>query len=85
MMTKLEQKLQELGYEQQKLYKQLFEKEFNCALHKTIFLNDQLTKVKGHKISPYGAFRTQQDIDNLQQAFNEMQRDLEILKECKEI
>ena len=83
-MTKLEEKLIELGYTQFTHIKTYFQKEFNCAFHKVIFLNDQLTEVKGHKISPYGAFRTQQDIDNLQLAFNEMQKDLEILKKCKE-
>ena len=80
-MTELEKKLIELGYEQFPYIKTYFEKEFHCALHKVIFLNDQFTKVESHKISPYGAFRTQQDIDDLQQAFNELQKDLEVLKE----
>lgn len=83
-MTKLEQKLLELGYEQLPYLKTYFVKEFNCVMHKVIFLNDQLTEVKGHKISPYGAFRTQQDIDNLQLAFNELQKDLEELKKYEE-
>lgn len=81
-MTKLEQKLLELGYAQFANIKTYFQKEFNCALSKVIVLNDQLTEVKGHKISLYGVIRTQQDIDNLQQAFNEMQKDLEELKLC---
>lgn len=85
-MTKLEQKLQELGYKQDTFISTIFYGEIknDCRFHKDIFLNDILTEVKAHKVTPFCAFRTQQDIDELQQAFNELQKDLEILKECEE-
>lgn len=83
-MTKLEQKLVELGYEKEPYFPTIYCKEFNCALKKNIFLSLSFTKIETSKITPYGAFRKQQDIDNLQQAFDEMQKDLEILKGCEE-
>lgn len=85
-MTKLEQKLIELGYKQDQFISTIFYGEIknDCRFHKDIFLNDLLTEVKAHKVTPFCAFRAQQDIDDLQQAFNELQKDLEILKECEE-
>ena len=82
-MTKLEKKLQELGYEQNEFTLNYWGKEMenDCRFKKIIYLNNQFTEIKGHKVTPYCAFRTQQDIDDLQQAFKEMQRDLEVLKE----
>lgn len=85
-MTKLEQKLIQLGYKQDSFISTIFYGEIknDCRFHKDIFLNDLLTEVKAHKVTPFCAFRIQQDIDELQQAFNVMQKDLEILKECGE-
>ena len=85
-MTKLEGKLFELGYKQDPFISTNFYGQIknDWRFHKDIFLNDKLTKVKAYKVTPFCAFRTQQDIDDLQQAFNELQKDLEILKECEE-
>ena len=81
-MTKLEEKLVELGY---KPYYRCYEKIVGKI---SIFVEpfDELfTKI--HKMYVYDDtqyIKRQEQIDNLQQAFNEMQKDLEILKECEE-
>ena len=81
-MTKLEQKLQELGY---KPYYRCYEKIVGKI---SIFVepfNEPFTKI--HKIYVYNEnnyIKRQEQIDNLQLAFNELQKDLEILKECEE-
>ena len=73
-MTKLEEKLIELGYENYIYYWQ-----------KTTWVNNtfvviQISKVLTGSLSRC-IIKSQQDIDNLQLAFNEMQKDLEVLKE----
>ena len=81
-MTKLEQKLAELGY---KPYYRCYEKIVGKI---SIFVepfNEPFTKI--HKMYVYNDnhyIKKQEQLDNLQQAFNEMQKDLEILKECKD-
>ena len=81
-MSKLEEKLQELGYKKDKLIPFSYDKRFKkCTA--IIIDSGGLTGVLNlkYKIS---VIKTQQDIDDLQLAFNEMQNDLEILKECEE-
>ena len=76
-MTKLEEKLIELGYNNV---------DYNCYKKKFFRFIFITLELKNDKIWFYSVadlnncFVTQQDIDNLQQAFNEMQRDLEELK-----
>ena len=81
-MTKLEQKLSELGY-----------KPYYCCYEKivgkiSIFVepfNEPFTKI--HKMYVYNEnnyIKRQEQIDDLQQAFNEMQKDLEELKKCQD-
>lgn len=81
-MTKLEQKLKELGYERnytQKPY--IWEKDFDNFILK-ISIEEG---IKGWvNVGLYSCFRKQSQIDNLQQAFNEMQKDLEELKQCQD-
>ena len=85
-MTKLEQKLIELGYEKQQKYNSkqiiiLYLKDMFYGL--TIYYNLVTNKIVDNLVLTNGkCVRTQQDIDSLQLAFNEMQKDLEILKEC---
>ena len=80
-MTKLEEKLIQLGY------------EYRICEHRFIKINKDLTcifiefdrrkfeiKWCGVQI-PNNTFLFQQDIDNLQQAFNQLQLDLEVLKD----
>lgn len=83
-MTKLEEKLLELGY---KSY-------YDSLIHKHHRYYKQFSNIIGMNISikndkitvsnvEYGSyfFYKQQNIDNLQQAFNQLQKDLEVLRE----
>ena len=82
-MTKLEQKLIELGYEQGVTLKHLYLKNIDNA-RILLWLNKShtnITKDSGVLKNESIYVRTQQDIDNLQQAFDVMQKDL---KECEE-
>ena len=81
-MTKLEEKLKELGYE----------KEFPDFIWEKFFTQELLIKIDTRDLSksrvfPYGiyAFKSQQDINDLQQAFNQMQKDLEELRKYEKI
>lgn len=80
-MSKLEQKLQELGYEYVEC-KNCFGKKQSRFISIFIELNKDKSKVNDYDVE-YTAnrFRKQEQIDNLQQAFNTMQKDLEILKD----
>ena len=75
-MNKLEQKLIELGYER-----------FVLSVYtKDIFKNSLFIRFKENKILKTHivvneSVLTQQDIDNLQQAFNVLLQDLEVLKD----
>ena len=80
-MTKLEQKLIELGYE--KFHKYCYKKEYGIKF--TIFIRlveNNRNKINDNWISinMLQPIEFQQDIDNLQQAFNLMQKDLEELR-----
>ena len=88
-MTKLEEKLIELGYEIDREENDT-ENDF-CACKKGNNNADIIIGVWDNKIKSYYLYtyftkhiRRQDTIDNLQQAFNEMQKDLEELKECEE-
>ena len=83
-MTKLEEKLIELGYK-------LEIEEDGVIASKSINFNaDIVIGIYDNKINSYYVYsysnhiRRQDTIDNLQQAFNEMQKDLAILKEVKD-
>ena len=76
-MTKLEEKLIELGYNQ--VYRDCYKKKCFRFIFITLELDNDRIWCKS--VSDLDNFFTkQQDIDNLQQAFNEMQKDLEVLK-----
>ena len=78
-MTKLEEKLIELGYEN--VYGYVYIKRLNSIysisfeVYSSVYYCSTYREIK--------SFRKQQDIDDLQQAFNTMQKDLEVLKECE--
>lgn len=71
-MTELEEKLIELEYENYIYYWQKTKWVNNTYV--VIQISKDLTGTLGHC-----AIKSQQDIDNLQQAFNQMQKDLEEL------
>lgn len=82
-MTKLEEKLQELGYKNsvfQNRYIKYYEETDNYILIKLSNCKDEIKSY----LYWQSAFYEQEHIETLQQAFNEMQKDLEILKECEE-
>lgn len=78
-MTKLEQKLKDLGYE-------FIDSCYNSHCYRKIIkgngricINVCKDRIIGRYIDKVIIY--QQDIDELQQAFNEMQKDLEVLEE----
>ena len=77
-MTKLEQKLEELGYKKDKLIHFSYYKRYKYCTA-IIINNGGLTGVLDFRYK-LSSISTQQELDNLQQAFNEMQKDLEELK-----
>lgn len=81
-MTKLEEKLIELGY---KLIFSNVRWFKDCDSSNSIFIitDNCHENIKEYHIYVYDLIETQQDIDNIQQAYNEMQKDLEVLKECE--
>ena len=78
----LEEKIIELGY------KQFSYNGYNKNFGYGIFIYmavDNNNKINGWvKESPLYMFTEQQDINNLQQAFNEMQKDLKELELCQD-
>ena len=78
-MNKLEQQLIYLGYVRNDIQKPyIWEKDFNNFILK-ISIEEG---IKGWvNVGLYSSFRRQSQIDDLQQEFNELQKDLEILKE----
>lgn len=83
-MTKLEEKLYELGYTYF-YHSGCFKKKFSRFIFISIELNNDKTEVDDFGVDyKTDLIRKQYQIDTLQLAFNEMQKDLEILKECEE-
>lgn len=77
-MTKLEEKLIELGYE--KISKFMYSKDFDkCYILITICENI----IVNYGVSSTDFIRDNEDIDNLQQAFDIMQQDLEVFENDK--
>ena len=83
-MTKLEEKLIELGYEiyHKDNYSIIWNKDYLVYELKIQIINDKI--FQSYIKSMNYLFFTQTHIDNLQQAFNEMQKDLEVLRQCYE-
>lgn len=78
-MAKLENKLKELGYKKDEFFKWYFKLSSN-GMEISISITDN--GLKGKVWNKYRYYDRQQEIDNLQQAFNELQKDLEVLREC---
>lgn len=83
-MSKLEEKLVELGYKS--YYNSLihkhhrYYKQFSNIIGINITINNDKITVSNVEYGSY-LFYKQQDIDNLQKAFDMLQKDLEVLKE----
>ena len=87
-MTKLEQKLIELKYENRPNLcgiglENQWSKYFDAG-EIIIELDEEEKQVIDYYVKPYRIIRTEQDLKTYKQAFDEMQKDLEILKECEE-
>ena len=85
-MTKLEEKLIELGYKPSSRYKRnRYSKSVNDFKLELVFLlqNNNSNIDKYYLIPKYPIF-TQQDIDNLQQPLNQLQNDSDVLKNVKD-
>lgn len=78
IMTKLEEKLTELGYNKTSIENRYI-KIIDCSKCICIWVENKEKIYKTYVIDEI-VYSTQQDIDNLQQAFDEMQKDLEILR-----
>lgn len=83
-MTKLEQKLIELGYEVDDWLSWSFTNvaySKNYRMHNIVIYVDKDTQTyKWQRVLPLICYNNKQDIDNLQKAFNQLQKDLEVLK-----
>ena len=84
-MSKLEEKLLELEYrysfDNSEGY--LYVKTHNKKYIFNVLLSYSKRRIENYDVANVYDFHSQKDIDNLQQAFNEFQKDLEILKEIK--
>lgn len=85
-MTKLEEKLIELGYRPNEFVYHKYDKviaknTFMVETHLSISLKFMNSAIKDGCVIVSISLRSQQDIDNLQLAFNTLQNDLEVLKE----
>lgn len=88
-MSKLEQKLIELGYKTvNKENCKLYFKLFKCWVKINIYINLNENRVYYHNCEPFFPIENKKDLKvilkTIKQAFNEMQKDLAILKECEE-
>ena len=73
-MTKLEQKLIELGYKEQDYIHKVFLKDL---FPYSIFIQLEDDKIRNYAINSYCfSISIQRDMDKLQRVFNEMQKDL---------
>lgn len=84
-MTKLEEKLIELEYKYD-LSHYVYTKEYQLDTDNKIMivLNSDRTTIQNSRVYCLSPYFKQQDIDNLQQAYNEMQKDLEVLEQCQD-
>ena len=87
-MTKLEEKLIELGYKTYENFMlihsfiKIYYDKWNLIIETGC---DETNVIECYVDLDGCAIYTQQDIDNLQQAFNQLQKDLELLKEYAKV
>lgn len=78
-MTKLEEKLIELGYSKTTI-EDRYLKDIDSETWSCIWLKENKEEIDESYVINNLVYTKQQDIDNLQEIFNEFQKDLEILK-----
>lgn len=79
-MTKLEEKLIELGYKQDDITLSYYYKYIDYGFLFKIFLKDNNKNIKRKDIW-FGSY--EMNLDVVEKLCNQMQKDLEILKECE--
>ena len=82
-MTKLEEKLVELGYERNQCIPSLYTKHSIAVPNEVIFFSIFHTEIDDKGIIPNANIREEKDIDLLYAVMKELQKDLKILKECE--
>lgn len=81
-MTKLEKKLQELGYKSDTIYLKRYIKYYKeTDNYILVQLSNDRETIKNCYTYCQSAFTKQKHIKKLQETFDEMQKDLEVLKE----
>ena len=83
-MTKLEQKLQELGYTEGIFQNRYVKYYQQTDIYILVQLDSDRKKIKYNSLHSGMAMNKQKHIDILQQVFNEMQKDLKELKLCQD-
>ena len=86
-MTKLEEKLIELGYEECKISHndlKKYKKEYNDYINIYLYYDLYDKKFTNWKVKPYADINDQSVLDDLQQAYNEMEKDLEALRNVED-
>ena len=79
-MTKLEEKLLELGYRKNPYITDYYTKNSRAVSNVVIFISIFHNEIDDKGICPESNIREEKDIDLLYAALKEMQKDLEILK-----
>lgn len=75
----LEERIFNLGYV---LNDNIYEKDYNDEIHQVIILTKGKRKIDSfHIYYDFGWFEKQEEIDNIQIAFNRLQRDIKILEQ----
>lgn len=84
-MTKLEEKLVELGYVKSKIFKDVYVKRGNEVMF-FIYIDKYHLHVEKElcRLECTCYIQSQWHIDNLQQEFNQLQNDLEVLSEYED-
>ena len=79
-MTKLEQKLIELGYEHCECFRWYYRKDINNEFRITFQLNCEFNQIEEEESFVEGCVSSREELDRFNQAFDMFQKDLEVLK-----
>lgn len=83
-MTKLEEKLEELGYRKNQYITDYYTKNSRAVSNVVIFISIFHNEIDDKGISLESNIREEKDIDLLYVALKEMKKDLEELKKCQD-
>lgn len=87
MMTKLEQKLIELEYEKREVFYQnndIYRTKYIKSVNNVSYIEINVYESYTYSVINEYSITDQSIIDKIQQAFDEMQNDLEELKKCQD-